>query len=514
MFGMGGKHAKLTLGDVTNARHGGGKILKGRVMIESYLAIVNHPVTWVFIVMVGVVFGVQWITARPAPDKNPDKTHAITRLQSRMGLHEIHRSIFVLAMLLWGAVFGTLFLGLLAVLWELILSALPDPENARDVWSWRFSMVKLTALTATVGAVVALPFTLVRLTLTRRQTETNVEALFNNKIDAAVSDLHAQRQVTRWTRDDASNGWEDDVTRRNGAINRLEGLAGEDPNAAPRIARMLSVYVRELSREFHAEVAPETNDVEAIKEWTKSLEPARSDMQNAAQVLGRLKSVSGLALEDGEIDLRGANLQGCDLSGLNFNKALFGGAKLQGANLSNAELQEANLGNAKLQGAKLFIAKLQGADLSDAKLLGADLRLTKLQSTILEDAEMEGADLRSAQLIGAYLKDTKMYAANLRSAKLHGAYLEGVEFDEATALKTADFLGAQVKGINFTNISISQTQLETMFGDASVILPSGRGPDDESWPEHWSKEELDWNDFHTQWDAHQAKIGYDPDNPQ
>jgi hypothetical protein len=55
--------------------------------------------------------------------------------------------------------------------------------------------------------------------------------------------------------------------------------------------------------------------------------------------------------------------------------------------------------------------------------------------------------------------------------------------------------------------------LETTFGDASVTLPDGKGTDDPEWPDHWSKEKLDWDVFNKQWRKFQSDNGYDPDNP-
>jgi hypothetical protein len=335
-----------------------------------------------------------------------------------------------------------------------------------------------------MGAVVALPFTLIRLTHSRRQTQTAKEALFNNKIDAAVSDLHAQRQVTRWTGDDANNGWEDDVTRRNGAIDRLEGLAGEDPNTAPRIARMLSVYVRELSREMPAIVPPETEDVRKLHIWALDLKPARSDMQNAVQVLGRLKAVSGLQLDDGEIDLTNANLQGHDLTDLDLGMAKLKNVNLQAADLTEAKLKGTDLTNANLQCADLCGANLQETNLCFAKLQGANVFGAKLQGTLFIRAQLQGADLRLAEL------------------------------EKSTAFNGAIFSGAAVSETDFTNSNITQSQLGQLFGDATVTLPEGHGPEHKDWPKHWSKDVLDYIDFSTQWRAFQAKIGYDPDAPQ
>jgi uncharacterized protein YjbI with pentapeptide repeats len=298
-------------------------------------------------------------------------------------------------------------------------------------------------LSGVIVAMIGAPLVVWRTYIAQEQTKTTKEALFNDKINAAVSDLHSQRQVTNWKDEKAQNGWEDDVTRRNGAIDRLRGLAKEEPAAAPRIARMLSVYVKELSREFKPQVPPETDNIDELRTWASNLTVERSDMQNAVQVLGQLRKESGHTLDNGEIDLTGTNLQGFDLKKLDFNNVSFENAQLQGADLFNAQLQ----------GANLISAQLQGADLSRA------------------------------------------------------------QFDPATTLSAARFSYAALRVVDFSETSITQEQLETAFGDASVTLPDGKGPDDPEWPDHWSKEELDWNEFDTQWRKFQSDNGFDPNNP-
>ena len=399
------------------------------------------------------------------------------KLRNEVGLAILPAPIFVIVTLLWCTLAGILLLGLLAQIWEIISTAAPTADSS---FEWRFAMVRLTALTATFGAVIALPFTIVRLVYMRRQTETaaetlvsDKEALFNDKINTAASDLHAQRQITKWKNGEADNGWEDDVTRRNGAIDRLLGLAKEEPESAPRIARMLSVYVKELSREYPAKAPPQTDDFILLKEWADNLTFARSDMQNAVQVLGKLREESGQPLNIWDIDLSGTNLQGFDLQFLDFENVSFIKAHLQGANLLHAQSQGANLTDVDLQGADLWDAHLQTADLWDAQLQGADCRR----------AGFQGADLWDAK------------------------------FDSATTLRDANLSYASLRGVDFSKTKITQEQLNSAFGDSSVILPSGKGPNDPEWPDHWSKEELKLEDFRTQWRAFQEAGGFDPNNP-
>ncbi|EEB84635.1 pentapeptide repeat-containing protein [Roseobacter sp. GAI101] len=456
---------------------------------------------------------------------DPNKPPLFDQLQNRMGLGGINSGLLFIAIALWAAIFASLALGLLGVLWSFILSPIPQEG---EIWNWRFSVAKMTALTATLGAVVALPFTLIRLTFTRTQTETAVEALFNDKINAAVEDLHAQRQISVEVTDGETKThetvWQDDVTRRNGAIDRLEGLVQENPASAERVARMLSVYVRELSQEYKPVPTPETTNRQNLRTWARKLNAVRSDMQNAVLVLGRLQSISGVTELAGLVDLSGTNLQGFDLSTLSFEKSNFSAAQLQGANLRDAQLQRTSLRSAHLQGAFLNGARLLGADirwaqLQGAYLGGAHLQGAKLSGALLQGAylggkaHLQGTKLRRAQLQGAHLRLAQLQGADLSEAQLQCADLRGTYFNASTSFREADFRGAAFYAVDLTDTSITREQLDTMYGDATVTLPGGLGPDHESWPAQWSKEELDWDDFETQWRAFQASIGQDPDNP-
>jgi uncharacterized protein YjbI with pentapeptide repeats len=368
------------------------------------------------------------------------------------------------------------------------------PEDLRHLGTTVALLMGVLAAAATIF------FSIIRVWINERTASAAEEALFNEKINNAVNDLHAQRQITLWDEADRPTGWQDDVTRRNGAIDRLEGLAGEEPTAAPRIARMLSVYVRELSREHPAKTAPTSDNSSVLRDWAGTLTPARSDMQNAVQVLGRFKKTTGLPLNSGEIDLTGANMQGFDLRELNFDSAKMQGAQLQGANLSLAQLQGTVLSKAQLQGTDLRWANLQGAELNWAKLQGADVRWAKLQRANVRWVKLQWADLDWAKLQGT----------DLTGAELQGADLSWAQFDASTSFNAAAFRGATVKDVDFTHATISTEQLNDMFGDASVTLPDGHGPDHENWPEHWSKEELDWDDFFTESRAFKARIDQDP----
>ncbi|MEC3861130.1 pentapeptide repeat-containing protein [Mesobacterium sp. TK19101] len=313
-----------------------------------------------------LVFGAINAVAMPAP--KAARRSWIERLRAQVRLDDLPLFVFFLIFVLWAGIALVLLAGLYVLVWDVTLDTVPGRDDSGALWEFRFKLAQLAALTTVMGAVVALPITLNRVRLTREANDTARESLLNDKINVAAADLHAMRQVSEKVRRAGKvewiTRWQDDVIRRTAAIDRLERLANEEPKEAPAVARMLSVYVRELSREFPAKAVPEGADVDAPRAWAAALEPARSDMEKAAQTLGRLRDIPDVDVTRIEIDLRSANLQGFDLQHLNFEKARFEKAELQGANLGGAELQGADLGGAEFDPAtNLRAALLRGAAL-------------------------------------------------------------------------------------------------------------------------------------------------------
>ncbi|MDF1856880.1 pentapeptide repeat-containing protein [Pseudooceanicola sp.] len=432
---------------------------------------------WTLVLALGVAALSALIYAMTAPGPGRDW---LTPIQRRLGLQALPGGIALFLLITWTLLLIALIFGLFWVLLNIAqhffttdiqghAASLWSGKPARPATDLRWSLLTLTALTATTGVVIGLPFTLIRLTLTRKQTDTATDSLFNDKITAAAADLHTRRQVTD-PKDTSCHIWQDDVIRRNAAIDRLEGLVSERPDTAERVARLLSVYLRELSKERPATPRPEGTDPETLRDWTLGLSPSRSDMENAAKVLGRLTRTAGLADNSLPIDLRGANLQGFDLRELDFRKANFEGAHLERASLAEVHLEGANLGGAHLEGADLWWAHLEGADLWGAHLEGADLG----------EAHLEGADLGGAHL------------------------------DASTFLSGASLRGAALKEVDLTTIPQIAEHLNEVFADGTVTLPSGMDPKTD-WPAHWAKEKLTYNDFLTAWRAWQRTL--DPPLP-
>lgn len=402
---------------------------------------------------------------------SPPKNHHIaplTRLQSNLGLRKVNSGLFLIALLMWGIVAFLLVAGLIGTVWDLIWQSFP--ANNSEFWGWRFALVKLTALTATLGAVVAFPITMQRLRLTQLQTETASEALFSEKINAAANDLHAQRQVTIHPEDAQRRAdiWQDDIVKRNAAIDQLEILVQERPDTAPRVARMLSTYVRELSKEFEPVPVPDGMSLTKLNEWADSLVARRSDMENAVQTLGRLQTIAGVDPSTVSIDLRYTNLQGFALDGANFANSLFTDADMQGTELRAANLQRAKFFGAQMQAISLHLANLRQADISFSTL--------------------EGADLSGANMMGADLYWTKM--------------------DSLTNLNQTNLQYAGLSHVDYTDVQFTQDQVDSIFYDGSAIFHSSieRSPNHET--------EMEWIEFQKPWRAWQKSIRFDPDTYQ
>lgn len=305
----------------------------------------------------------------------------LTAIKKTFGAESLPHWLTLLMIAIWGAIALTLTLGLLILITEIVVTIV-TPENEG---TFRFLLAKTTALTAVLGAVVALPFTVLRLKLSTEQNRHNQDVLYNDKLHNAITDLHARYQRTDVEDKDRHDVWEDDIIRRVGAIDRLEALVQERNEMAPRIARTLCVYLKEMTREHPATPYPEDRSGESLETWrNKIAAKKRADMEAAAQVLGRLPKILKLNPKTDEqryreigVDLAETNLQGMALSYLDFCYARAERASLEGAELNGAVLDEAVLD--------------EFTDLRAVRSTGAALRSVSLENVKNLENLLEGA---------------------------------------------------------------------------------------------------------------------------
>jgi phospholipase C len=94
----------------------------------------------------------------------------------------------------------------------------------------------------------------------------------------------------------------------------------------------------------------------------------------------------------GQIDLRGAHLDGQNLKNADLSGAELNGASFHGVNLSGAFMPNANLTGTSLQGVNLNGADLTGANLTRANLQGANTNKIVWSNTTCPDATNSNAD--------------------------------------------------------------------------------------------------------------------------
>ena len=541
----------------------------------------------------------------------------------KLGVEKAPKALSVPALLFWTVLFLILLFSLITVIFNVISNPVPLSEDA--ITEQRWLLVRMTALVATLGAVVALPFTLIKTRQSERQTKATEEGLITDRINNAVEGLGAEKKIDRIGRtvmrpkpgggEEITIEWKDkpidgavpvaggkwevfSETRPNlevriGAILALERLARNNLDIHVQIMEILCAYIRENAPASGAknvatvEIYTDEKNGPLREDWKDRLEAfhaqlrrdiaglkPREDIQVVLTVLGRRNAQGRLQearhnnpvltaefifdgpgfeslprlknglidqaeLEDWKakrenyqgyrLDLRYTDLQGANLSNLNLNGALMEGVFLQGSNLSKTQLQGANLGNSFFHGASLAEAQLQGVIFSNANLQGVNLAKAQLQCANLSGAQLQSAYLRGAQaecvsftlaglqhanlvdvqfrgarLILVHMQDADLSKAQLQGAFLITAMLRGVrliktQFDQATEMTDVDWAMATVKGVDFSTLPQIRIHLNDMLGDSSIRLPEGLNS-----PVHWPKFDLDWPDFHEEWEKWKA----------
>lgn len=387
----------------------------------------------------------------------------------------------------------------------------------------RWPLLTLAGMMAALGAIISLPFTLLRTQYNRRQTYSQEESLFNNKMISAAQGLAARREVTRVVgrgkEQRVLTEWQDDLITRASSIDRLEGLARERPDAAARVVQMLSIYVRELSREYPAQEPPKDANSQDLRRWSKKLKPVRTDMEKAAQSLGRLQTIKGHTIQPRDLDLRRANLQGFNLEKSDFSGAMLREARLDGAILQGREdgilkgsnFQKANLLDTSFIGASASESQFQGANIG-ADFTAAILDKSEFEFFETDDKSSTFTDFngRRSKFIDAQLLNTTIIFSGTPTkirvwaigAEFQGAMMQGclfVGFNHFYEHCWPTQFGHKIrggKGLAFRNCQltgeiINRCSLDMCFGDGSVALPDGT----KDWPKHWPTSRLSDADF-------------------
>lgn len=276
------------------------------------------------------------LIAKSVPASAPEG--GLTRLKERFGAHTWPDTLFWGIALLWVALTGLLVLGLLTFILDIITQPTPQDDDGRTFYTL---VTKTAALTAVLGALVAFPFTVLRLKLTADQTKTAEQNHFNDILSKAIANLGAEKTVKR------AGGVEKSVPTlevRNGGILALERLARENLSFHIEVMEILTAYIRHNIQSY----------VEYKGEQEYPIRP-RDDIITALNVISRRSPAQRQTEKDADYVLQlndttfaGLILSGYDFSGINFERTDFSKAQLDGLDLNAANLETCNFSNAGL----------------------------------------------------------------------------------------------------------------------------------------------------------------------
>lgn len=441
----------------------------------------------------------------------------LERLKDRLGLASLNSGLFLIVLTFWGALFLTLTVGLIWLIWDLIwmvltvnramvwtLPWLPVPEDTAKILG--FSIARIAGLTATLGAVVALPFTLIKVRMTGEQTRTAQEGLITDRINKAVEGLGAERTEKFYGEADDQGRYHQlertapNLEVRIGAIYALERIAQDSDRDHVQVMEILCAYIRGnaprkddfkfpddwptspasiINNKMYRDYNTRKNQYIAtqIRNWCdENLSPPRADIQTALTVIGR-RSEHQIYLEEGfydhnrewhgfRLDLRNTCLQGADLSKGKFRNARLSGSQLQGtkfcetnlqrADFSRAELQAANFVRANLQGATLQYCQADGAIANDAHL---ELDAVSNSTTSLNDSVWRWSAFQGANLSCSFICKTNLHASRLEGARL-----------ASCAIHYSDFSEAHLERCVFSNSFITSPNIQdTIFSTGTIF---------------------------------------------
>jgi uncharacterized protein YjbI with pentapeptide repeats len=242
------------------------------------------------------------------------------------------------------------------------------------------------------------------------------------------------------------------------------------------------------------------------RSWLYEISGARLDGARLAGMWG-MKKLTDCTFVGADLSGVGyliqAEMERCDFTGANLEKAtlqlaqatavVFRQARMSGADLKEARLPGADLAQADLTGADLSSCDLRGADLTGADLTGADLDRANLTGADLRQARLRNAVLSKANLTDARIDGADFEGTNLARAKLGGLDLSRAQGLEAALAKRRPTTGPSLRELN--RVAAQATRVRTraylVLPDGSTVAVSARSENNgklvylES-PKHWS----------------------------
>jgi hypothetical protein len=230
----------------------------------------------------------------------------------------------------------------------------------------------LGVLAAVIAAVGALIFNGISATATNEQIELSRLGQITDRYSAAVEQL-------------GSNS----VEVRIGGIYALEQVMRDSQDDQPTVVEVLAAFVR--SRDARRPSPSPHPTIAALPGVRTNREPRPADLVAALTALGRRNLQRD---RPGQMaDLKYANLDGLDLTGIELRRVDLSGTSLRGSVLVGAEISDSWLFAADLTDARVSLADLSCSLMVGANLTRADLSNSNLTRVGLVDAILDGTNL-------------------------------------------------------------------------------------------------------------------------
>lgn len=471
------------------------------------------------------LFGLAVFVVFPLIVLSSNEAKPIAYLQSKLGLDAIWAPVLLIGAALWAIVFGLLVVGLLSVIWEIIQGVHWKSTDSDMSNSGRFALVRLTAITATTGAVIAFPLTLIKVKLTRDANDTTVQGQITDRINKAVEGLGAEKTVKRQRHDQDGNPTyekdakgssdyskpvfvetsEPNLEVRIGSIFALERIARENPDFHVQVMEILCAYVRLNSPVIGAAKLSfdkrDTSKTAHHNDETSGQCPSlRIDIQTALDALGRRSETNILTKEafaNFKVRLNGCNLQRAEISG-NWDHADFSDCALELACFSDARFVQTDFRRSRLS--KLTLVK---CNFENAKIERAELHFTNLEAEQIlsllspSDYGHRGPMIKNCELNvdGVPIPDALRV---VQSSKIRGmVFRSSQQFDALCddprygyGLQTCNTLSkCALRQHRLSDKTRDHGCFDDLFGDTSVTNWPTSAPD------HWLEEALSDDEF-------------------
>ncbi|WP_170572403.1 pentapeptide repeat-containing protein [Ruegeria atlantica] len=347
--------------------------------------------------------------------KGAHHTAPLEQFQQRLNLDRINPGIFLIALILWGLLFGLLFVGIVGLIWDFIW--VQAPQTQTDSVDWRFNLVKLTATTAILGAVVAFPITVMNASYNRRQIEAQEKGQVTDRFTKAIEGLGADKVIIL----DGQENTVPNLEVRVGAVLALEKIASETPSEVSSTLDTLSVYVRE--NVGIKTIKPDTDADEDFLNAIRVLEFPRSDVRAAMHALSKV--IKNKHVSETIVDLRTSVFRNLALVGLyypnsdlrlcDFTKSYISSCDFSDASFDSGFFYAARFSESKLDKATFLNVEFDETKFTDCSMLGVFFQDCDLSDTNITQDQINASYGDASVNLPASLQRPKHWSKRIRS---------------------------------------------------------------------------------------------------